>query len=202
MSQPRRKYYLDFVSEDQALKSFQTSQLRIFLLRCVTDVCGYFVSVTAGGWDSHPLSEDHFRLLSRFLACFPVKPSYKKHHPRIASCCLLVGQKPLQSQCVCPQKDDLCPAEWLTLGKQSRPVAEGPGWPHCCCHKSGRGCCKDAGECRHYHRPAGTETRSGLVPLRRDNKYTISQVVASWKHWKMIWTTQMKTVTSGASKVV
>ena len=107
--------------------------------------------------------------MSRFQACFPVKPNYKKHHPPIVSCCLRVGQQPLQSRCFLLQRDDLCPAEWLTLGKRSRPVAEGPGWPHCCRHKSGHGCCAGAGECQHFHHPAGIETRSGSVPLRRDS---------------------------------
>lgn len=124
------------------------------------------------------------RLPSKLLACFPVKPNYKKRHPRIASCCLHVVQQPLQSQCSCPRGDVLCPAGCWTLGKWSQPLMEGPDWPPCCRRKSGRGCCTGVGERWHFHRPAGTGTRSGFVLLWRDNN-SISRMVAPWKHGRI-----------------
>lgn len=96
-------------------------------------------------------------------------PSYKKHHPQTANCCLRVGQQPLQLRWFCPQTDDLGPAERWTSGKWSPPLAEEPHGPPCCCHNLGCGCCTGAGEHWHFHHPTGSETGSGLVQLRKGN---------------------------------
>lgn len=144
--------------------------------RCSSSLLGYIlVSVTAAGWDSSPLS---FR--DCCLQFNLVKSSYKKHHLPTASCCLHDGRQPLQSQCFCSPGEDLCPADWWT---QSRTAARGPGWPACCC-MSECGGCTDAEGCQRSRHPAGTETRSGSVLLRKDDK-TES---ASGRHWMMMWT--------------
>lgn len=135
----------------------------------------FFVPAIAGVWRSHMLSLHWLRSTS--LACFPIKPSYKKRHPRKESCCLHVGQQFLQLQC--PQRDDPCPAEGRISGRWSQSLAEGPRGLRCCCHNSGCGCCTGAGGCWCFHYPAETETKGGFGQLRRDNSN-----IKLWKHWK------------------
>lgn len=97
----------------------------------------YFLSIVAGGRRSHPLVSATQRLGN---------PSYKKHHPRTASCCLRVGRQPPRSQC--PQSEAPHSAKRGTWVSWIPPLAEEPGVPRpgpgC---RSGRGCCRGAGGC-------------------------------------------------------
>lgn len=179
VSQPGRKYNLQSLCLESRrvnlsrqvvweIDSWEISQMPAFIYLFL-----YFVSAIAGGWCSSPLSEAHLNDFHQ--DCWHIfRLSYKRHHPRIASCCLRVGQQPLQSQCFCSPRVDLCPAECWTLGKWSWAWVQGPGEPPCCCHRSGHGCCTGAvGRWRSRH-PAETETRGDFVQLWRDI-YSTSQ---------------------------
>lgn len=133
--------------------------------RCIS------VSIIAGGGvlkvcSLSLISENAIRNAGFLM--FP-SPSCKKHHPPTASCCLRVARQLLLSECFCPRRDGLRPAERSVLGKRSWAVLDEPGWMHSR-HKSGCECCKDAEERRHFLHQRGTWTRNGSVQLRRENR--------------------------------
>lgn len=164
MPQLSGKYYLE------SSEPFQKSNLQSRLL----NVCLYFSSRSLLVVET-PYTEGHFRDCHQDF--FFLQPSCKKHRPQIRSCCLRVGQRLLQSQCFCPEYDDLCPGRW-TSGKRSWLVVVegGPGWLQCCYHMPGCECCTDAEGRQRFHHQAGTETGSGSVLLWRG--ISISQMVA------------------------